>query len=788
MKKLILILLVLLSNNIFAQLITIDSVRKQDANGVPLLLNQIVTVRGVVTTQREFGNPLVYFQVPTAGLVCYDTLIGNHANRGDSVQVTGKVVHYSGLTELQPVNSYTLLATGITTPAPVVITVGEARVNGENYEGRLIKINGITQVKNTSGVPVTQWTVTSSGTNYRIFVGNDSCEIRIYATTNIANTIIPPYPFDVTALMSQYKTSSPYFGGYQILPRDLNDIVSQAVGPIISSVPLESNILSSAVTISFSTQSAGDTKIKYFVSDSLFQPVVYTDSAYDATQTTTHQIILNNLKPGRIYYATVSSTNALGTSIYTPKYFSTASHPASTGKMEVYFNFAVDTTVALPNNKANGNTDYKTRLNQRIDSALYSIDMALYSFIDISLIRDHLLSAFSRGVKIRMVYDYRSGTPQPLVQDLINAGIKVSIRPSDSYIMHNKFFIFDARDTSLHSKKWLWTGSANIGNDQFYNDAENVIFIQDESLCNVYTREFEEMFGSHNNNNNPALAKFGPQKTDNTPHIFNINGKRLESYFSPSDDVSGKIQSLIDLQTDKSINFCIFDFTLYVIENKMKAEFNPPAKMVRGVFDHGQVISDSANGYLIYHEMKGIGGQYPWNPAAKVFRDKYAGLLHDKYIIIDADLPSSNPVVETGSFNFTNSAQIGNDENVLFIFDSLVANQYYQDFAQRLPDAGGLLGLEQLSQNTPDKYELYQNYPNPFNPATKIKFAVTKNSKITINIFNILGQKIETLIDKNLFTGLYQIEWHPGNLSSGVYYYVMKTGDFIDTKKMLYIK
>jgi phosphatidylserine/phosphatidylglycerophosphate/cardiolipin synthase-like enzyme len=786
MKKVIFLsIMILLSVSVVLpqNLISIDSVRKQDANGVPLLLNQTVKVRGVVTTSRELGTPLVYFQVPIAGLVAYDAVFGAAVNRGDSVEVTGTVTHYNGLTELQPVSAYTVLATGVTTPSPVILTPTQIRENsGELYEGRLIRINGITQVKTTSGVPATQWTVTSSGTNYRIFVGTDSCDIRIYASTNVANTTIPPYPFSVIALNSQYKSAAPYFGGYQIIPRDLNDFVITAGGPIIASAPVESNITTNSVTLSFTTLTAGDTKIKYFLSDSLNQPEIYTDSIYIAAQSTEHTVTLANLKAGRIYSAYISSTNTSGTSVYNPKVFSTASHPASTGKIEVYFNFPVDTSVALPNNKANGNTDYRIRLGNRIDSATYSIDMAMYSFNEITIIRDKLINAMTRGVKIRVVYDHRDGNTQALMQDLINAGVKVIQRPVSTYIMHNKFFVFDARDTSAHSKKWVWGGSANITNDQFFNDVQNVILIQDESLANTYTREFEEMWGSHNDNFNTSLAKFGSQKGDNTPHVFNINGKRIECYFSPSDNVSTKIENLILNQTNKSINFLIFAFTRFQIANRMKTKYNPPNVMVRGVFDYS---NNSTNN--LYLEMKGIGGSQPWNPAARVFLDTYSNsLMHSKYMIIDADSLSSNPVVETGSFNYSEAATSGNDENILIVYDSLIANQYYQDFVKKLKDAGGTIGIQKIAGIIPDKFRIEQNYPNPFNPETNINVSIAKSSYVKLVIYDVIGRETAVLIDKNIEAGTYNVKWVASGYPSGVYFVnLVADGVSIDVKKMV---
>lgn len=212
----------IITSTAYSQWITIDSARSQDAQGVSLLLGQTITTRGVVTTQRELGRSLVYFQSRTAGLVGFDTTFAGLVKRGDSIEVTGTVVQFAGLTELQPVSNVTILDTGKTV-TPLVVTAGQVRLDGETYEGRLIKIRNVTAVRTFAGADVTTWTVTGSGTNYRLFTGNDSCEIRIYATTNIANQPVNTFPFDVVALCSQFRSSAPFTSGYQILPRSLAD-------------------------------------------------------------------------------------------------------------------------------------------------------------------------------------------------------------------------------------------------------------------------------------------------------------------------------------------------------------------------------------------------------------------------------------------------------------------------------------------------------------------------------------------------------------------------------------
>ena len=98
-----------------------------------------------------------------------------------------------------------------------------------------------------------------------------------------------------------------------------------------------------------------------------------------------------------------------------------------------------------------------------------------------------------------------------------------------------------------------------------------------------------------------------------------------------------------------------------------------------------------------------------------------------------------------------------------------------------------------IDQNTgkkyPTKYQLLQNYPNPFNPATKIKFFLPKTEKVKIEIYNLLGQKISTILNKQMEAGNHEIEFNAQNLSSGVYFYRLetKTG-FIQTKKLVVLK
>ena len=85
-------------------------------------------------------------------------------------------------------------------------------------------------------------------------------------------------------------------------------------------------------------------------------------------------------------------------------------------------------------------------------------------------------------------------------------------------------------------------------------------------------------------------------------------------------------------------------------------------------------------------------------------------------------------------------------------------------------------------------YMLYQNYPNPFNPITNIEYAVPKWSKTTLKIYDVLGSEITTLINEEKPVGVYQINWNASSLSSGVYFYSLQAGDFVQTRKMILLK
>jgi len=95
---------------------------------------------------------------------------------------------------------------------------------------------------------------------------------------------------------------------------------------------------------------------------------------------------------------------------------------------------------------------------------------------------------------------------------------------------------------------------------------------------------------------------------------------------------------------------------------------------------------------------------------------------------------------------------------------------------------------KKVTRIMPDRFALHQNFPNPFNPTTSITFDLLQRSHVTLKIFNEMGQEVATLIDKPMEAGFKGITWYAKDMPSGVYFYQLKAGNFVATKKMILTK
>ena len=98
------------------------------------------------------------------------------------------------------------------------------------------------------------------------------------------------------------------------------------------------------------------------------------------------------------------------------------------------------------------------------------------------------------------------------------------------------------------------------------------------------------------------------------------------------------------------------------------------------------------------------------------------------------------------------------------------------------------IGLEPINEIVPNQYNLLQNYPNPFNPSTSISFDIIKQTQTILKVYDITGRLTSVLVNESLRAGSYKVELNAGNLSSGVYFYKLEAGNFIQTRKMILLK
>jgi hypothetical protein len=96
--------------------------------------------------------------------------------------------------------------------------------------------------------------------------------------------------------------------------------------------------------------------------------------------------------------------------------------------------------------------------------------------------------------------------------------------------------------------------------------------------------------------------------------------------------------------------------------------------------------------------------------------------------------------------------------------------------------------VNENNSTLPSSFSLFQNYPNPFNPSTKIKYSIPHSFNVVIKVLDVLGNEVATLVKEQKQAGTYELTWYAENLPSGIYFYRLQAGDFVETKKMMLLK
>jgi hypothetical protein len=139
--------------------------------------------------------------------------------------------------------------------------------------------------------------------------------------------------------------------------------------------------------------------------------------------------------------------------------------------------------------------------------------------------------------------------------------------------------------------------------------------------------------------------------------------------------------------------------------------------------------------------------------------------------------------LDTGVFT---EHRVTQNEGVLF-YRSNEFNYFDWAFDVSMTLLETTVGVE-VARTDPSTFKLHQNYPNPFNPPTTISYDLPTRSHVTLKIFNVLGQEVSTLVDDDAEAGRHQVRWNADRLASGVYFYRLQAGKFIENRKMILLR
>ncbi|MBT8391788.1 MAG: T9SS type A sorting domain-containing protein [Ignavibacteria bacterium] len=181
--------------------------------------------------------------------------------------------------------------------------------------------------------------------------------------------------------------------------------------------------------------------------------------------------------------------------------------------------------------------------------------------------------------------------------------------------------------------------------------------------------------------------------------------------------------------------------------------------------------------------------------------DRYGQTDHD--IIGQRYFSNGNPnggnylIVANGPNNGVGSPVVfADNSNIIFSWEDNRRSQGRDIYAKIVNwNWNGATDVDEIDENIPEEFSLSQNYPNPFNPTTKIKFTIPsltlsgiEGSPTTLKINDVLGNEIITLVNEELSAGEYEIEFDAKGLTSGIYFYQLKAGNYLETEKMILLK
>ena len=449
------------------------------------------------------------------------------------------------------------------------------------------------------------------------------------------------------------------------------------------------------------------------------------------------------------------------------------------------FNFNGSLTNGFPAYFENSLTSLGDRL------AIYDLDNN--GNLEIILGRAHILSVYNSNGQVR------NGWPKyfnidslvafvsfPTIGDLNFDNIPEIIMPVSYYnysiLKHdsNKIYIYEP-DGSLYLNPVI-----NSDSNYFFRFNPAVIF---------KNKQKDSTFFVINSNNSPTGA---PNSFKSRVTIYNSAGNLVNRFHLVPRFVLGQI-SMGDLDGDSIPDIVFGNSFSQVYAYNLKGNLFPGYPVFSNNYEYrsssiGKLSENNCimtmswlntTNYLQSFNNEGV--QLTWSPLYPVGPPlcavTFCDLDNDKNV--DFLVTTFTNIHTTGLYAWTMQGINYNSEDFpwpMYAHDRYRTNQY--GFIP--PDEP--VGIQPISTNVPDKFSLSQNYPNPFNPATTIKFDIRTPAFTKLTVFDVLGREIQTLVNEELKTGSYSLVFDGSDFNSGVYFYRLTSGDFVETKRMLMVK
>ncbi len=740
-----------------------------------LPLGEIVTAKALVT--RAKGR-FAYIQQDTAAVnlfnssgVFFNAVADGTVQSGDSVLVTGEVSEFEGLRQLNNVTDFQVISSGNDLPEPVLLTMDELVSSGYKYQAELIKVDSLF---------ITESSTFNLGVGYEVLQKNSSSSAQLYVPTGgdteIGGLTIPAL-FNYEGILGQFD-SEDTGSGHQIRPINLTDIIELEPAIEVDSLEITFKVdmsvqvdkgnfnpdsMNAQLAGSFTgwstpvdMQNIGDNK--YDITQSFIDPIPGDTIFYKFVYTKADSIVYEDPNPdispvakefnNRFYVFTGTEADTDGDDIKD----------------------VVLDRVLFSDDDGSVPIDSVIRLS--IETVNAFITDTIEIPIQITGLGDLPMSSFELAINF-----------DPALMDLELSDNTESLT-SDFLVESNKtipgkIVISGASTSSVNSDGDLLflniypqaSGEGSIEVEKLTINEDGELINPTLSLVNIIERVCGDV--TDDRTISTLDATFVLRHT-----VFLSPQYPLSGLDSVAADVTGN-GDISAFDASRILQFevgFIDELGCNTVVSKKEPLFTKALWHKVEKEDEVLVTIDISNNdfdiYSAQFDLKieeGLSFNRLNNKPSNwqtLINNREGSTLVSMFGVQPLESKSLELVLtkDQRSLNAKVNANVILNESELYKLNELLVN------------------------TLPDEFNLKQNYPNPFNPSTNIEYSLPEQANVTLTIYNMLGQKVATLVNEALAAGTYNQTWDASSVSSGVYFYRLKAGNKIFTKRMLLVK